>query len=1029
MSSWRKIPSTFWYLLLVTVLGLPLVTPLLRWTTVPCTHDGHLHIHRIAAMRHAWENGVLFSRWLPDLAFGYGYPFFVYREPTPLYAILGPHLLGVPLPAASNLFYILSILACGWFMFLWVRDISGSRAALVSSVAYMAAPYILLDALVRGNAPESLALPLLPLLLWIGRRWMIHGSAASFLTAVFSLSFLSLSHNISILIFVPLFFIYLLLLGWQHRLSWKRISVRLLLLFGLGLGMTLFYTAGALLEMDQVTLRLSTSTRNNDFHFNFSSWSEILAPAAAKDPNLLNPPLLIRLGWVPMGLAIIGISTLFWKRPMPREQRRHVIWMAMAAAIFLFMALPASLLLWEKLPLIEFAQFPWRFIGRAALPVAFLAGAPFAQESIGIDKKGVASQLLLVAVVGLLLLEAVPNLYPRFCEEKSFPTIVDVHRYEQATGLVGVDPEGSYFPRTVKKRPKNSPLEEDYREGTFPQRFDTSVLPEGATADITYGQQSVQVHINSPELFTARYLSFAFPGWIVEIDGERVSVAPGDPDGLITFMVPPGEHMLRVQWQSTPLRTILSLVGILALCGVAVTTVYLIRRRRLEPSEGHEEDGLIAEMPYLFLLGIGLLLFKLILVDAGFTPLNRPYLPPLQYSTALNAGGQYLNGYNLAAEDMTSGASFDIDLAWTTQNKSTKEYQSNVWLAAQDGTIWTDKETQRPRLYEDPPLTWEREAGNWVWDSHEVEILPGTPPGEYDIVATLFDLDTLEPLTFHDDSGRVVGPTAVIGQVHVSWPEEPAFVNPQYSSQESIPDSGLILVGFNQDRNTATPGELMLLTLFLAHETEPTTKKLTLQLVGEDEEIIDDWELPIRSDPGGIWPLQSSHVLREQFPLRIPAQIESGEYQFILNQEVSLAQLSVTAPPRLFEQPSLDTAVQKSFNSEVELTGYSILPTAGLAVELIWQAEQKMDKGYHVFVHLLDQNATIVAQSDSIPANWSRPTTGWIPGEYIKDVHELELPDDYPHDDLTIRVGLYEPGTGQRLPVDDTDSILLPLPS
>jgi hypothetical protein len=65
-------------------------------------------------MRHAWENGLFFSRWLPDLAFGYGYPFFVYREPVPLYASLLLHLLGIPLPAAENLLYILCILAAGW---------------------------------------------------------------------------------------------------------------------------------------------------------------------------------------------------------------------------------------------------------------------------------------------------------------------------------------------------------------------------------------------------------------------------------------------------------------------------------------------------------------------------------------------------------------------------------------------------------------------------------------------------------------------------------------------------------------------------------------------------------------------------------------------------------------------------------------------------------------------------------------------------------------------------------------------------
>ena len=42
-----------------------------------------------------------------------------------------------------------------------------------------AAPYILLDAFVRGNAPESMALPLFPFLLWMGRRWMIKGTKRS----------------------------------------------------------------------------------------------------------------------------------------------------------------------------------------------------------------------------------------------------------------------------------------------------------------------------------------------------------------------------------------------------------------------------------------------------------------------------------------------------------------------------------------------------------------------------------------------------------------------------------------------------------------------------------------------------------------------------------------------------------------------------------------------------------------------------------------------------------------------------------
>jgi hypothetical protein len=227
MTKFRERVTSWWPFLLLTAGGIPLLTPLLSWTAVTCTHDGHLHYHRVAAMRYAWENGLFFTRWLPDLAFGYGYPFFVYREPLPLYAVLWPHLLGLSLPAATNLFYAVTILACGWFMFLWVRDILGSWAGLVAGMAYMAAPYVLVDALVRGNSPESAALPLLPLLLWAGRRWLLEGRARWFGTAVLGLILLALSHNISMLIFVPTLGVYLLALAWLHRLNWRVWLVRL----------------------------------------------------------------------------------------------------------------------------------------------------------------------------------------------------------------------------------------------------------------------------------------------------------------------------------------------------------------------------------------------------------------------------------------------------------------------------------------------------------------------------------------------------------------------------------------------------------------------------------------------------------------------------------------------------------------------------------------------------------------------------------------------------------------------------------
>ncbi len=1080
----RPLPQTGWHLLLITLFGLPLISPLLRWTAVPCTHDGHLHYHRIAAMRYAWENGLFFTRWLPDLAFGYGYPFFIFREPVPLYAGLLPHLLGLPLPAAENLIYILAILAGGWFMYLWVRDVLGARAGIVSAVAYMAAPYVLIDALIRGNAPESVALPLFPLLLWLGRRWLLEGTAVSFILSVLSLALLALSHNISLLLFTPTLLLYLLFIGWQRRLKWPTVAGRILLLFGLGLGMTAFYSGGALLEMGQVSLQQSTTTRNNDFHYNFASLGEILAPAPPEDPALINPPLPFRLGWVPAALAILGLSSLFWRKKaddsglkmddsrlkigapqssilnhpssiINREQHGHILLMALAAAVFLLLALPTSLPIWENVPLIDFLQFPWRMIGRAALPIAFLAGVPFARSSARKAARFPFSVFhfpFYVALI-LLILEALPSLYPATCKENPFPTINAVHAYERETGLVGVDPEGSYFPRTVQRRPKESPLEADFAAGQMPQRFDTAVLPPNAailTPD--YQPLAATVRLNSPEPFTARYLSFAFPGWTAEVDGRSVPITPSDPGGLITFPVPAGEHTITVRWQSTLLRTALLGVSIMMLAAFVVTAVVLagrassVNRKPLsvirkplsvirKPSPDYQLPITNYQLPItnyqLLLTALLLIAIKFLVVDRVETPLRRAGTPLVGNTAVLQAAELRFEGYNLSRTSVPSGATFDINMAWTAVAPPQADYQTNVWLVGPDGLIWSEKGTERPRLYEDAPPTRQWLPGQWAWDSREVQLFSGTPPGQYDIILTLFDKADLQPLTLLDASGAVAGPTAVIGQIEVTRPDEPAEFEPQFAAPAAAGTAvaGLTLLGYNQDRDEAAPGDPVLLTFFWEKPARPPGASSNFQLHLQDENgtIRQTWEIsPTRANyppadwaPGDRW--------RGQHALRLPAALDSGAYQFLLN-SLPLGQITIHAPDRAFAPPAIETPVNIPFADatgapQAILTGYTQLPITNyqLPITFLWKAQTKLPISYRVFVHLVDERGNILAQSDGEPANWSRPTTGWAAGEYISDPHTLTLPGPLPDGPLALRVGLYDPATGQRLRTPTAD--------
>ena len=1072
---------TAYWLLLTILFGLPLITPLLHWSAVACTHDGHLHYHRVAAMTHAWGNGIFLTRWLPDLAFGYGYPFFVYREAAPLYAVLLPHLAGLPLPAASNLFYAVTILLCGVFMFLWVRDLFGERAALVSAVAYMAAPYVLIDALVRGNAPESLALPLFPFLLWVGRRWVLFGSVRAFVAGVLGLALLSVSHNISTFIFAPTLLIYLLALALFAHQESKPFSpaplirrspaplLRALALVLLGLGLAFFYTGGALLEMDQVTLEMSTTTRNNDWRYNFAALDEILSPVAAENPALLNPPLLFRLGWVPLLLAAAGLSGLLWIRGSDgraREQRLHIWLMALGAALYLFMALPISRWLWEALPLIDFVQFPWRFVGRAALPVAFLAGIPFywferrqspppsptrhSPLATRHSFKDMWPAVLPATAAALLIIEAIPNLYPRLCVEEPFPTILTVHEYERVTGLVGVDPEGSYFPRTVRERPTGSPLEADFAAGRTPQRFDLSALPAAAEVrDLAYERFGVSLTVDSPEPFIARYLSFTFPGWSARVDGARVPITPEDPTGLITFAVPAGTHTIAVDWGSTPLRA--ALVGISLLSAVGVVAVAAMARRpnanhRLSTTQDDHHPPPATRYPpplhrsawlLLALVGVALPAGKL-LVDRVESPLRQAALPPVQQATALRGGELRLDGFNLSRDRVPAGETLDVDMAWTAVAPPTVDYQSELSLVGPDGLAWSQKGTERPRLFEDAPPTRQWSPGQWGWDGREVRTLTGAPPGVYDLVVTLFDKATLAPTTLADaTTGQPIGPTAVIGQIEIVNPATPPVFAPQFAVEHDFPALGLKLLGYNQDRAAAAPGDSALVTFFWEWTFRALCERFVLRLVDEAGVGVYEWWLPaIREDfPAEAWPEHGR--LRGQHVVRLPAGLPSGRYHFHL-EDFPLGEIAVTAPQRQFTPPPVAQSIDAPFTTPdgapvAALVGLaadppcSPAPLLPCAVPLVWRAEAETATGYHVFIHLVDEAGNIVTQADGVPGEWTRPTTGWLPGEYVMDTHTLNLPAELPPGPLTLRVGLYDPATGARLRADGGEFVTIEL--
>jgi 4-amino-4-deoxy-L-arabinose transferase-like glycosyltransferase len=161
--------------------------------------------------------------------------------------------------------------------------------------------------------------------------------------------------------------------------------------------------------------------------------------------------------------------------------------------------------------------------------------------------------------------------------------------------------------------------------------------------------------------------------------------------------------------------------------------------------------------------------------------------------------------------------------------------------------------------------------------------------------------------------------------------------------------------------------------------------------------------------------------------IRTPAGLPPGDYRLLVAAGAGTpvgVDLAVTASTRLFAAPAGATGVNATLGDAIQLTGYSVTTTAdSLVVTLIWQALGIPAASEKVFVHLVDGDGALVAQSDALPAA-GYTTDRWIAGEYVVDIHTLALP-AVPAatgnwgERVQLRTGMYDPITGDRLPVFD----------
>ncbi len=529
---------------IVVLLGVS-VLPLLNLTTagLPITHDGQDHVARIANFYQSLTEGIIVPRWASLLNWGYGHPILMFLYPFPSYMASLFHFLGFSLVDSTKLVFAVGFIASFFAMYLWAATAWGRAVGVLAAVFYTFAPYRFVDLYVRGAIGEHAAFIFLPLICYglyrLSREQKITAQSLIFVTLGTAL--LILSHNALSLMFLPLCMLYVLYLaatGTTHKIRFVIIAAISILW---GFVLSAFFWVPALIE-GKYTLR-DIVTRG-DVMERFVPWNAFL-----------------NLEWNYGGgnefskylgtSQLLGVLVGLWYVRKGSVPQKVFVGGVMSALLFsLYLMTSNASGIWQVITLLQKFQFPWRLLSVVVFLLSILGA--FGAYMAPVGKRG--------WIVGALCAVAIVSTSPMW-QAKQYRVFSESYFTSVYRGTTDTGESSPIWSIRFMEREPEGVIRVISGEARVLQIARTTVVRE-----YNVSVDTIEARLVENTLY--------FPGWNVYVDGVPVVLQFQDPEhrGLMTFMVPRGDHRVRVVFGDTNLRKFANIVSV---GGIVVFIVFL----------------------------------------------------------------------------------------------------------------------------------------------------------------------------------------------------------------------------------------------------------------------------------------------------------------------------------------------------------------------------------------------------------------------------------------------------------------------